>query len=126
MSIPKSLETQVGGSHYTKYKVQPLEFSEKLQITSIIFCIFKYLVRYKDKNGVEDLRKALHCIDVFVECGKEKSVIVSTKDLDDFLAQFDNKQGEAILRCLFLQSNKAHAGMLRILIQDLLLELAYE
>lgn len=28
MTIPNSLQTQVGGSHYKKYRYQPLEFAE--------------------------------------------------------------------------------------------------
>ena len=122
MSIPNSLKTQVGGLHYSKYEIQPLSFAEYLQLTPIIFCIFKYLVRYKDKNGLEDLKKALHCVDVFVECGYKEPVMVGANDLSEFLAQFDKKQANAIFKVLCLQSDKSHADKVRELIKELMLE----
>ena len=27
----------------------------------------KYITRYKDKNGIEDLKKAIHCIELLIE-----------------------------------------------------------
>jgi len=29
--------------------------------------IIKYVDRYKDKNGVEDLKKAIHCCEMLIE-----------------------------------------------------------
>lgn len=50
MSIPKSLEIQVGGDHYKKYAIQPLEFAEKIGLNPICFSAFKYVTRFKDKK----------------------------------------------------------------------------
>ena len=50
--------TQVGGSHYKNYKIQPIEYT---LANNLNFCqgnIIKYVSRYKHKNGLEDLEKA--------------------------------------------------------------------
>lgn len=121
MTIPDSLKTQVGGSHYKKYRHQPLEFAEKHDLSPIIFCIFKYVCRYKDKQKpVEDLQKALHCIDIFVECGKEKGILYNVDQLSDFITQFDKEHGKAVLDVLRLQGDKSKADEARTSINHLL------
>ena len=110
MTTPKSLQTQVGGNHYKKYGIQPLEFAEKAELTPIIFCIFKYVCRFKDKNKPnEDLKKALHCIDVFLECGRVKTLAFDVKYIIDFLSQFDKTHGSALFEVLRLQTEKTVA-----------------
>ena len=59
--------TQVGGSHYKNYKIQPIEYT---LANNLNFCqgnVIKYITRYKDKNGAEDLRKAIHYIDILLD-----------------------------------------------------------
>ena len=62
-----SLSTQVGGSHYTKLKIQPMEYSMANNLNACQHTAIKYLTRYKDKNGVEDLRKAIHTIEMLIQ-----------------------------------------------------------
>jgi len=65
-------ETQVGGTHYTTKSIQPWE-AMQAWMSEDEFCGFlrgnclKYLVRYKEKGGVEDLRKARHYLDKLIE-----------------------------------------------------------
>lgn len=114
MTIPKSLQTQVGGDHYKKYAVQPLEFAEKAKLTPIIFCIFKYVCRFKDKGKPrEDLKKALHCIDVFLECGREKPLSFELAHIIEFLSQFDKLHRSALFEVLKLQTEKTVAQAYR-------------
>jgi len=61
------LDKQVGGSHYKDFDIQPLEFITKNKLSYIQGNIIKYVTRYKDKNGVEDLQKAKHYIDLLIE-----------------------------------------------------------
>ena len=61
------LDKQVGGSHYKDFAIQPLEFITKNKLSYIQGNIIKYVTRYKDKNGVEDLQKAKHYIDLLIE-----------------------------------------------------------
>lgn len=51
---------QVGGVHYKSMKIQPVEF---ILANELGFCegnIVKYICRYRQKNGVEDLKKVVH------------------------------------------------------------------
>lgn len=59
--------TQIGGNHYRRMKLQPIDF---IMANSLGFCVgncIKYLCRYKYKNGKEDLLKARHYIDLLIE-----------------------------------------------------------
>lgn len=61
-----ALDRQEGGSHY-QGTIQPIEF---IMSNNLSFCqgnAIKYIFRYKDKNGIEDLRKAKHYIDFMIE-----------------------------------------------------------
>lgn len=62
-----ALDYQVGGNHYQKMVYQPLTFimEQKLE-----FCegnIIKYIARYKNKNGLQDLKKAQHYLKYLIE-----------------------------------------------------------
>lgn len=63
----KALERQVGGTHYRKLAIQPIEFIHR---NGIGFCegnAIKYLCRWRDKGGVADLEKAKHYIELLIE-----------------------------------------------------------
>lgn len=62
-----ALTTQVGGDHYKKLKIQPMEYSMANNLNACQHTIIKYVTRYKDKNGIEDLKKARHTIDMLIE-----------------------------------------------------------
>ena len=63
----KSYKKQVGGNHYLKYKIQPVEFIIKNNIGFVEGNIIKYILRFKDKGGVRDLEKARHYIELLIE-----------------------------------------------------------
>ena len=63
----KALKQQVGGDHYSKLAIQPVEYINKNNLTYLQGNVIKYVTRYKDKNGVEDLLKAKHYIDLLIE-----------------------------------------------------------
>ena len=58
--MTRALEKQIGGDHYSKYAIQPIEFITKNNIPFIEGCIIKYLIRWKDKGGIQDLDKCTH------------------------------------------------------------------
>ena len=62
-----ALETQVGGNHYKKFAIQPVEFCYRNNIGYLEATAIKYLCRWKDKNGLQDLEKAKHFIDLLIE-----------------------------------------------------------
>jgi len=62
-----SKDTQIGGNHYQKMKIQPIDFILK---NNIGFCeanVIKYVCRHQSKNGIEDLKKAKHYIELLIE-----------------------------------------------------------
>lgn len=119
MSIPKSLEIQVGGDHYKKYAIQPLEFAEKIGLNPICFSAFKYVTRFKDKNGLQDLDKAIHCLDIHNEIGKEKDLYVDCNMLTKFLDQFSEMHAKVIFIVLQAQGNKKKVLNAKIAIEQL-------
>ena len=58
--------TQIGGNHYKDCKIQPTEFIHANNIPFIEGNIIKYVVRHRSKNGIEDLKKARHYIDLLI------------------------------------------------------------
>jgi len=66
-----ALDRQCGGNHYKKYPIQPIEFITKNNLGFIQGCIIKYICRYKDKNGIEDLKKIKHYVDLLIEINKK-------------------------------------------------------
>lgn len=60
------MSKQVGGSHYSKYEIEPIDFINKNNLSYMQGNAIKYIVRYKDKNGLEDLEKAKHYIDMMI------------------------------------------------------------
>lgn len=65
-----ALTTQVGGNHYATMKYQPIQFAMDAQLNPVQFSIVKYVSRYKNKNGLQDLQKALHFCDIGAEIDK--------------------------------------------------------
>jgi hypothetical protein len=66
----KSSKKQIGGNHYLKYKIQPVEFIIKNNIGFVEGNIIKYILRFKDKGGIADLEKAKHYIELLIDSSK--------------------------------------------------------
>ena len=62
-----ALNVQVGGNHYKKYKIQPIEYAMANDLNYCQANAVKYTTRYRDKGGVEDLRKAIHNLEILIE-----------------------------------------------------------
>jgi len=60
-------EEQVGGGHYKDMKIQPVEFIHANGIPYLEANAIKYLCRWRKKNGIEDLKKAQHYIQLLIE-----------------------------------------------------------
>lgn len=65
------LSTQIGGDHYKKLAIQPMQYSMKNKLDPLQHTVIKYVTRFRDKAGIEDLEKAKHCIDMLIEYEKE-------------------------------------------------------
>lgn len=54
------LQKQVGGDHYRKLAIQPVEFATINQLDPCAFSILKYISRHRSKDGRRDVEKAIH------------------------------------------------------------------
>lgn len=62
-----ALGRQVGGSHYKKLPLQPIQFAEVNQLTGLQTKVVKYLTRHQSKHGLRDVQAAIHCVDLMLE-----------------------------------------------------------
>jgi hypothetical protein len=58
---------QIGGSHYSKFKVQPSKFINDNKLLFAEGNAIKYICRHTHKGGKQDLLKARHYIDMIIE-----------------------------------------------------------
>jgi len=68
-----ALDIQVSGNHYKQMKIQPVEFIHANDIGYFEGNVIKYVSRWRNKNGMADLLKARHYIDLLIEL-EEKNV----------------------------------------------------
>jgi hypothetical protein len=62
-----ALDTQVGGDHYKNMKIQPADFIHANGLGFLEGSAIQYIARWRNKNGVIDLQKAKHCIDLLID-----------------------------------------------------------
>ena len=70
-----ALDSQIAGTHYSKLKIQPVQY---IHANCLGFCegsVVKYITRWRDKGGIEDLRKARHFIDLLIELENETKTV---------------------------------------------------
>lgn len=67
MTESSALDVQVGGSHYKDMAIQPVEYIHANKLGYIEGNIIKYVSRWRRKNGIADLEKARHYIDLLIE-----------------------------------------------------------
>ena len=63
----KSLEKQIAGDHYSRLRIQPLEYALENDLGVCEHAVIKYVSRWNFKGGVDDLRKARHYLDIMIE-----------------------------------------------------------
>ena len=68
-----ALARQEGGGHYKGMTIQPFEYIHANGLGFAEGCVVKYVSRWKVKNGVEDLKKARHFLDLLIEAEELKN-----------------------------------------------------
>ena len=66
------LKVQVGGNHYKDMPIQPVEFIHANGIPYIEGAVIKYVCRWRNKNGINDLQKAAHFLELLMQLEKNK------------------------------------------------------
>jgi len=74
VASPPANDRQFGGSHYRKMTIQHWDYIIANGIPYLEACAIKYISRWRDKGGIEDLRKSIHYIEKLIETelAKEK------------------------------------------------------
>jgi Protein of unknwon function (DUF3310) len=66
--VSEANKVQVAGDHYRQYgDLQPWDVFIPWNLNGFQAHIIPYIVRYRDKGGVEDLKKARHFLDKLIE-----------------------------------------------------------
>lgn len=71
----KPLDVQIGGDHYKSMAIQPMEYSMVNKLDACQHTIIKYVTRFRDKGGIQDLEKAKHCIDLLIHFERQASAL---------------------------------------------------
>jgi len=103
--MARAIDEQIGGKHYKNLPIQPIEYIFKNRLGFAEGNVVKYVTRYSQKGGVDDLRKARHYLDLLIEhiegetCEpplltdvSAKDVELRTLDIPDFLLRTDAKR----------------------------------
>ena len=62
-----ALSKQVDGNHYKDLPIQPAEYIHANAMGYFEGCVVKYVSRWRKKNGMADLEKAKHYIELLIE-----------------------------------------------------------
>ena len=63
----KGGSTNIRPSYYAKYKIDPWTFCIENNVSLLVGSVIKYIMRFQEKNGEEDLNKAIKCIEMMKE-----------------------------------------------------------
>lgn len=61
------LSVQIGGNHYKGCKIQPIEYIFANGLGYAEGNVVKYITRWKNKNGIEDLKKVIHYAELLIQ-----------------------------------------------------------
>ena len=67
LNLKNVMDRQEGGNHYKGMPIQPIEFCQKNQLNYCESNAIKYICRHRKKNGAEDIKKAIHNLQILLE-----------------------------------------------------------
>jgi hypothetical protein len=62
-----ALAQQVGGKHYKGLVIQPAEYCQRNRLPYCESSVIRYVTRHREKNGRQDIEKAIHCLQLLLE-----------------------------------------------------------
>lgn len=72
--ISTANDKQIAGDHYKKYgNLQPWDVVTTWNMGYLDGTALKYLARWKDKGGIDDLKKAIHFIEKLIEVTEQEA-----------------------------------------------------
>lgn len=92
----KPLDVQIGGDHYKSMTIQPMEYSMANKLDACQHTIIKYVTRFRDKGGIQDLEKAKHCIDLLIHFERQAAALSFVDEAQAFIDPADVDIASAI------------------------------
>lgn len=74
-------DRQPGGDHYMKKAIQPWDFITDNNMPYLDGNVVRYITRWRDKNGLDDLYKAQHYLEKIIENEKKRVEAELVKEL---------------------------------------------
>jgi hypothetical protein len=109
---------QIGGNHYKSVDYQHWNMVRDTSLPYVLGCAIKYITRWKNKNGVEDLKKSIHYVE------KANVDLISADDNPQyykcykvFLIQFDKPEQE-ILELIWICEYEQAIKLINELIEE--------
>lgn len=90
-----AFKSQIGGSHYKDMAIQPAEYIHKNKIGFMEGAAIKYLSRWRQKGGIEDLKKANHMISLLIEMELEQEEKALNEHYE-MMSQWDEERMDII------------------------------
>jgi len=87
-------DRQPGGVHYKNKSIQPWDFIAANDIPFLEGNAIKYLCRWREKGGIEDLKKALHYVEKLIELEENKLNLKKTPQVFGNNNSCDNPNGK--------------------------------
>ena len=63
----KALHKQVSGTHYLYMEIQPADFINKNKLLFAEGNAIKYICRHQSKGKLQDIKKAMHYLEMIIE-----------------------------------------------------------
>lgn len=63
----QALDIQEGGNHYKDMAIQPVEYITANNIPFMEGNVIKYVSRHMSKNGAQDIKKAIHFLELILQ-----------------------------------------------------------
>ena len=81
--------------HYADQKIQPIEYIVSNSLNFMEGNVLKYVTRHRDKNGAEDIKKAIRYLEFLLEAeynipDKRKDILTDMTRFDEFQAFLDH------------------------------------
>ena len=70
----------ISPEHYSKFKIEPFDFIHANGLGFAEGNVIKYVCRWREKNGIEDLEKAVRYIQLLIVYAKIEKEKNETKD----------------------------------------------
>ncbi len=100
-------DKQVAGNHYKSKGYQPWDFICDIELHYLLACAVKYVCRWRDKNGVQDLHKSVH----YLEKANERKIVTSLNSplgtVDNFVKQLPEEDARIVINIVLGNYNVA-------------------